>query len=316
MRKIEVWTIAAAMLIGGCAPRGPVVPAATASPGVTLTPYESPDPAPSRTPTPGRIATATPLPTPTATPFLYKIAAGDTLLGIAFRFGLALADLLAANPGIDPQFLTIGDDLIIPILDNPSAAAAVPTPVGYVIPAGDPVCHPAADGSLWCFQLYENQGQQAVEGLSARFTLYDLEGEPLDARTGLPPVNLLQPGAAVPLAARFPETGGAPGAVGVTVLSALPLPPGDPRYVEVSVSFDVELDGQAARVSGTASPPAGTTVAGYRIGLVALDADGQVIGVRVLDLDGPGPGAFEAVVYSLAGDIERVEVLVEGLAEE
>jgi LysM repeat protein len=310
--KVLAAIAAAGVLFGGCALPGPGERTPTPSPGVTLTAYFSPVPDPSRTPVPGRVASPTPLPTPTATPFLYSIVEGDTLIGIAFRFGLTLADILAANPGIDPQFLSIGDDLIIPVLENVAAAAAVPTPVAFVVPTGGTDCYPAADGSLWCFQLFENTGDLAVEGLSARFTVYDSEGEPVDERIGLPPVNLLPPGGSVPLAAWFPEAGQDYSFAGLAVLSALPVRADDPRYVPVSVDPLVELDGLIAYVSGTLTVSDDTPVAEFRIGVIAFDASGRVVGVRVIQVEGPGAEAFSTSVYSLDAEIQRVVVLVEG----
>src|SRR6266536_4873306 len=54
-------------------------------------------------PTPVIIAT----PTPTATPVTYAVQAGETLLGIAIRFGVSLEALQAANPTVEARFLTI-----------------------------------------------------------------------------------------------------------------------------------------------------------------------------------------------------------------
>ncbi|HUF39581.1 MAG TPA: LysM peptidoglycan-binding domain-containing protein [Anaerolineales bacterium] len=299
------------LVVTGCVSPGPIEPTATGAPGVTLTPYIAAVTSATRTPAPGRIASPTPLPTPTATPYRYTIVEGDTLLGIAFRFGLTLADLLAANPGVDPQFLSIGDELIIPLLDNPAAAAAVPTPVGFVVPAGPVDCYPAADGSLWCFLQFENIGEQRVEGLSVQVTVYDAAGEAVGVRTALPPVNLLPPGLVIPLAAWFPGAGADYAAAAAFVLSALPVPPEDTRYLPVSVEYTVEPDGPSAPVSGMVAGPDDRAVSAFRIGIAAMDVEGRVVGLRVLELAGPGPSDFETVVYSLAGDIDQVLVYAE-----
>ena len=68
------------------------------------------------TPTPNPTPTATPVarPTPTPTPFVYAVQAGDTLSGIAGRFGLTVEELVQANRLVDPDSLQIGQQLTIP----------------------------------------------------------------------------------------------------------------------------------------------------------------------------------------------------------
>jgi LysM domain len=57
-----------------------------------------------------------PTPVPQPTPRIYVVQAGDTLSRIAGRFGVTLADLIAANAEAlpNPDVLQIGDRLIIP----------------------------------------------------------------------------------------------------------------------------------------------------------------------------------------------------------
>jgi LysM repeat protein len=54
---------------------------------------------------------------------LFPVSAGDTLWGIARRFDVSVADLTAANPGIDPLRLREGQTLRVP---SSLAAVAVP----------------------------------------------------------------------------------------------------------------------------------------------------------------------------------------------
>lgn len=78
--------------------------------------------------------TPPPPPTPTCSGFLYTIKAGDTFYLLAQRFGVSLDAVLAANPGVDPNNLQIGQVVCIP-------AAKPPKPVCpgffYTITAGD-----------------------------------------------------------------------------------------------------------------------------------------------------------------------------------
>ena len=58
------------------------------------------------------IPTAPPVGCPGGT--LYTIRAGDTLFALAQRFGTAVAAILAANPGLDPNNLQVGRMICIP----------------------------------------------------------------------------------------------------------------------------------------------------------------------------------------------------------
>ncbi len=49
---------------------------------------------------------------------VYIVQPGDTLSFIASRFNLAINDLIAANPSIDPNFLAQGQELVIPGLED------------------------------------------------------------------------------------------------------------------------------------------------------------------------------------------------------
>ncbi len=57
---------------------------------------------------------------------IYYIQPGDTLYGIARKFGARLPLLLSANPGVDPQRLTVGQSIIVPYNFN-----VVDTNIGY-----------------------------------------------------------------------------------------------------------------------------------------------------------------------------------------
>jgi len=45
---------------------------------------------------------------------MYVIKSGDLLGKIAQQFGVSLAELLAANPGVDPRRLQVGQKIVIP----------------------------------------------------------------------------------------------------------------------------------------------------------------------------------------------------------
>jgi LysM repeat protein len=72
----------------------------------------------------------------------YTIKAGDTLAGVAERFGVSLEDLLAANPGINPSTLQAGDNVKLPSgTDIPSVT---PRPTEDPDATEEPTEEPAA----------------------------------------------------------------------------------------------------------------------------------------------------------------------------
>ncbi|MCL4488376.1 MAG: LysM peptidoglycan-binding domain-containing protein [Chloroflexi bacterium] len=77
----------------------------------------TPSPMPMRTsptPSPFPSPTATRIAVPAATPFKYKVKAGDTLLGIALKYGILVDSLREAN-GLSGDVFRVGEELVIPV---------------------------------------------------------------------------------------------------------------------------------------------------------------------------------------------------------
>ncbi|MBE3583932.1 MAG: LysM peptidoglycan-binding domain-containing protein [Limnochordaceae bacterium] len=67
---------------------------------------------------------------------IYYIRSGDTLWGLAQRFGVTVEAIIAANPGINPNRLMIGQPICIPSIAPPGPPTC-PGMVVYVIQPGD-----------------------------------------------------------------------------------------------------------------------------------------------------------------------------------
>ena len=91
---------------------------------------------------------------PSATPFVYTIKAGDTLGQVAQKFNVKLDALLAANPDVDPNGMTVGKTLNIPGDQKDPTGASTPTPVPFALEETN--CHRMTDGGLWCFAQARN----------------------------------------------------------------------------------------------------------------------------------------------------------------
>jgi len=96
------------------------------------------------TPAPTRAATATAGAagvTPTGAPIVHIVQSGDTISGLAFKYDVPEEDIIAANNLQNPNFLTLGTELIIPLGGLPQITPTwtpQPTPTETPIPFEPP----------------------------------------------------------------------------------------------------------------------------------------------------------------------------------
>jgi probable HAF family extracellular repeat protein len=132
---LAVGAVALTLLTAACgatpSPSGDGPPIASASPEQTLASPTAAAPtlasptsaAPTASASAAQTTTPPPEPAPGAEPDgctrteSYTVAAGDSLSGIAGRYGLTVDELVAANPHVDdPNLIYVGDELEVPIV--------------------------------------------------------------------------------------------------------------------------------------------------------------------------------------------------------
>jgi len=304
------------LLLAACSAEATqMVPEVTQTEVGTLRPY--PSPTSTATPFPTDYVSPTPSPTVTSTPtpVLYEVQSEDDMYSIAFRY-------VIANPTVNPRMMSVGMTLLIPITPSPeptptASLAVSTTPTEEEDEALIPDCYLNALGGLWCFVLVGNEEDQARENISALVTLVG-EDQTLQ-EVALAPLNLLPAGKSLALAAYFPPP--IPAAYTATAMVDfwLPVMPGDDRYLNVALDaqeINLSENGRAARVRGEVTLPADQGTAQYVwVNATAFDEENHVLGVRrwesTSSLAAGETQTFEFFVYSLAGEIDRVEVLVE-----
>lgn len=263
----------------------------------------------------GLVAAETPL--PTSTPFTYTIQLGDTISSIALKFGVSMDDLVAANPGLSPNAMSI--DAVINIPGNPENPSGEPTPTPAPFTVQQVECYPTAEQGLWCFVLVHNDYPDLMENISAQVTLIDSTGGTVASQAALLPLNILPPNTSLPLIVFFTPEIPPDVKPQVQIVTAIRLLPGDERYLAATVSntlVQVNADGRSARVTGLVLLPADEQTASLVwVTGTAYDETGRVVGVRRWEWGaGLSPGGslpFELRVSSLGGRIERVEFAVE-----
>jgi LysM repeat protein len=270
-------------------------------------------------------ATIAPLPTagPSPTPETYSVRANDTFLAIALAYGLSREELLAANPGLNPDLLSIGQQLLIPAPGGQGTATPIPTPTPLPLQMAAPRCFPNASGGLWCLVTVTNTTGSAVEGLSGLLTLIDTGGEPLVTVPIFPPLNVVPADQVMVLAAYLSPPVPAHSGVAATLTMAVPVQEAESRYALLDWTV-VRSQPSADRQSWESGieirlPADSATTWRVAVTILALDDQGQVIGFAKWEPAAalrPGEQTeTDLTVYSLGPAIERVQVLPEALAE-
>ena len=272
---------------------------------------------PSRTPTlPG---TSTPLPSPSPTPRTHAIARGDTFSGIAFRYGVSIPALQAANPGLNPNILSVGTVVFIPPPGTPaSGTPSIPSPTPVSLQPAKPVCYRSGEGGLWCFADVTNPQAFGVESVSGSIRVAGQDGEVHSQDVTLI-LDTLPAGESFPLAAYFPAPMPEPLETDAEIRMVLPLNDSTGRYPKVEIENLVVViapGGKSTEVSGEIFlEDIAAQASGVWLGLAAYDALGNPTGVRRVEINQPLTGGaripFKGVVYAAGEPISQVRVLAE-----
>jgi LysM repeat protein len=161
-------------------------------------------------------------PTPIPTPIVHIVQPGETLISIALDYGVALEALQAANPGVLPEFLAIGQTLIIPPpIGTVVASNVLPSPTPAMAAWGPVTCYPQPGGRLACLvEVLNPHAQGYLENVGARIILADANGRPLASGISYSAVEAIPPGGTGPVAVVFPAPPVGVAGQGVEIVSA------------------------------------------------------------------------------------------------
>ncbi len=253
--------------------------------------------------------TEPPLATPT--PLTHAIVEGETLLGLAERYGISLDALLAANPGLNGTLLSIGQEILIPQQDG-DGPNEIPSPTPAPVTESDTDCYATAAGELWCFLLLSNDSTQALENLSGVLRFFSAAGEELLTVDMVAPLNLLPPGESMPLIAYVASPPEGWSSLRGRLLTAY-VSIGTGRYIATEIQNEqvlISASGLAAQVRGSVALAGGQPASSVWVLAVAYDEEGAVVGQRRWESDGGGLD-FDFYVYSLGPEVASVTLLAE-----
>jgi LysM repeat protein len=235
---------------------------------------------------------------------------------IAEKYHVSLDDLIAANPNVSPNSMSVGQTLLIPSNPSNPGDASTPTPVPVSVKQIE--CYPTVDRGMWCFALVHNDLPDIMENVSAQVTLVDSKGVVIASQTAWLPLNILPPNTSLPLYVFFAPDVPADAKAQVQLLTAIQIPANDPRYLPAVInntSVQIDRNGHSAHVSGEIHlPPESNAATQVWVAAVAYDEHGRVVGVKRWEGGGIQPGGnllLNLAVASVGAKIDGVELAVE-----
>lgn len=280
----------------------------------TITPRPTPTLAPATVPPPSQ-------PVVTPTPIVYVVQAGDTLIPIANKFGISVADLIAANGNLDATTLQIGQQLIIP-QSKPDLASPdglllpSPTPNPFEIRGLNYVRTPA--GSLDILGEVFNPGPASIGNVKVLVTLQDGAGNPLQNAIAVTALDAVPANQASPFRVLFTDPPQAYAQFQVQPLRGETVDgAGAPVVLQVN-KLDGKPDGVQFRVTGEIVNVTANPVNGVRLLLTVYDNERRVVGYRFIPIsDQPlvpnTPLPFDVSLTTSSSNIASFAALAEGV---
>jgi LysM repeat protein len=300
---------------------------------VTLEPTPTPEPTPTlsvavavatlpATSTPAPYTPApTPTPTITPTPVLHTIRSGESLLAVAGQYGVSVAALQDANAILDPRFLQVGQQLIIPRPEEVDEAAGgdqTPTPTPLPVEVQNVYFNETTIGGLHVLGEVFNPGGEALEQVRVGVSLLDEADQEIARTEGLVALDLVNPQQPAPFAIVFGEQTGAFSRYRVFATHAVTAYVGS-YYRDLEV-VNVRSRGEryaSYSVSGTIRNTGPEDAVEIQAVLTAYDPLGRVVAMRKVTpeynvIPRGGETNFTAVLAPVGGPVERVTVVAQG----
>ena len=260
----------------------------------------------------------TPTVTPTATPIVYQIESGDTILDIAILRGTTVEEILALNPGIVPENLQIGQPVILPPPPTPNALSIQGTPVPLRVIVNKIHAYLTPVGSLWLLGEVTNEGETAVENIQVEIGLLAADGQIITNVSAWVATSIILPGERGPFGVLINEPPDEFGQPAVAVVGGQAVVELGTRTLTVDVvTSELTLDDDSVMLDGTVVNSGEMAANQVRLIATFYDVQGNVTGFqqqvvaeqlnvdeeRPFQLEAAPPGG-ETVTYALHAEAQ------------
>jgi len=255
---------------------------------------------------------ATATPAATATPVIHVVQGGETLLSIAFDYGVSLQVLQDINRIENPQLLQVGQSLIIPTGGEETGVTPgllLPTPTPLPFGVRGVAFYETPVGSLWCLGEIVNTTASSLTNVQVRVALFDAAGQPLTQADAFAAASVIPPGERSPFGILFTSPPAAPANPQVTILRGEDAGALTASYVPMAVTqVQAQPSGSQMQVTGTVqNTSADQATASVYVIVTTYDAQGLVTGYRqeAVKVEGefaPGATIPFSMLFTFYGD--------------
>ncbi len=267
-------------------------------------------------PEPTTAVGVSPIPSPTA--FIYRVKSGDTLFDIAASHNTTTQVITELNPDLDPSFLLIDQEIVLPALAVTSESTPVPTmaSVGVELSGLNKVENPT--GGIWLFGEVHNGTGQSVENIVVKLQLIDDSGQLLEEEQVWVAVKILGVDARAPFGILINPAPEGNVNFQAQITSADEVVDVGNRYTNFEViSSEVTIGNSRVRVTGQIQNTGTIAVDSISIIVTIYDGTGRVTGYTVKELDEPiipdERRSFELDALPPGSNSVEISLMVEGL---
>lgn len=256
-------------------------------------------------------------PTLTPTPVIHVVQKGDNLWTIAMEYGVTVEALQEANAILDPQTLQIGQELVIPRIEEAPAGTPTPTPTPLPVEIQGLSYYESPVGSLLFLGEVKNTTGERVERVEVGVSLYDESGKLLATSSAFTSLDVVPDGGRAPFAVLFDTPPVSFASYQAVVLSAVSAVSLESRYGDLVVEGEGESEGPFYVVSGEVRNTGEFDAQAIRVVVTAYDAGGQVVGMRTASPENDVLAAGEASPFQVkllptGGKVASCSIQVQG----
>jgi len=231
-------------------------------------------------------ATTSPISSPT--PFIYLVESGDTLFDIAAFHNLTTQEITELNPDLDPSFLLVGQEIVLPELATAPEPTPIPTTASVEVELSGLNKVESSTGGNWLFGEVFNGTGQSVENIVVNLQLIDDAMQLFEEELVWVASNILEPDERAPFGLLINSAPEGNVNLHAQIVSADAVVDAGNRYTNFEViDSEVTIGDSRVRVDGQIHNTGQSVANSISIIVTIYDGSGRVTGYTVKELAEP-----------------------------